>query len=112
MYEFKLPDVGEGIHEAEILRWLVNIGDTIEANQPILEIQTDKAVVEIPSPVSGTIAVFTYTLDAVGNRLSMYDLDGLTSYGYDDLYRLTQVSYPDHHRHCRRTKRAGSEANK
>jgi pyruvate dehydrogenase E2 component (dihydrolipoamide acetyltransferase) len=56
MYEFKLPDVGEGIHEAEILRWLVNVGDTIEANQPILEIQTDKAVVEIPSPVSGTIA--------------------------------------------------------
>ncbi|MCP4360175.1 MAG: RHS repeat-associated core domain-containing protein, partial [Chloroflexi bacterium] len=47
------------------------------------------------SPVSGSIAVFTYTLDAVGNRLSMTDLDGATSYTYDDLYRLTQVTYPD-----------------
>lgn len=56
MYEFKLPDVGEGIHEAEVLNWLVNVGDTIEVNQPILEIQTDKAVVEIPAPVGGKIA--------------------------------------------------------
>ena len=56
MYEFKLPDVGEGIHEAEVLQWLVKVGDTITANQVILEIQTDKAVVEIPSPVRGTVA--------------------------------------------------------
>lgn len=56
MYEFKLPDVGEGIHEAEILTWRVKVGDMVERDQPILEIQTDKAVVEIPSPVSGTIA--------------------------------------------------------
>lgn len=55
MYEFKLPDVGEGIHEAEILRWLVKPGDTVVADQPILEIQTDKAVVELPSPVGGTV---------------------------------------------------------
>ena len=47
------------------------------------------------SPVSGTIAAFTYTLDAVGNRLSMLDLEGFSSYQYDDLYRLTQVVYPD-----------------
>jgi pyruvate dehydrogenase E2 component (dihydrolipoamide acetyltransferase) len=56
MYEFKLPDVGEGIHEAEILKWLVKDGETVTQDQPILEIQTDKAVVEIPSPVGGTIA--------------------------------------------------------
>ncbi len=55
MFEFKLPDVGEGIFEAEILDWLVKEGDTIEQDQVILEIQTDKAVVEIPSPVAGTI---------------------------------------------------------
>jgi len=55
MYQFKLPDVGEGIHEAEILKWLVAEGDTVAVNQPILEIQTDKAVVEIPSPVAGTV---------------------------------------------------------
>ena len=56
MYEFKLPDVGEGIHEAEILKWLVKDGEAVTQDQPILEIQTDKAVVEIPSPVAGTIA--------------------------------------------------------
>jgi pyruvate dehydrogenase E2 component (dihydrolipoamide acetyltransferase) len=56
MLEFKLPDVGEGIHEAEVMRWLVNVGDTVERDQPILEIQTDKAVVEIPAPVAGIIA--------------------------------------------------------
>lgn len=56
MYEFRLPDVGEGIHEAEILTWRVKTGDTVKRDQPILEIQTDKAVVEIPSPVGGTVA--------------------------------------------------------
>ncbi|RME47065.1 MAG: 2-oxo acid dehydrogenase subunit E2, partial [Caldilineae bacterium] len=55
MFEFKLPDVGEGIHEAEILQWLVKEGDTVTLDQPILEIQTDKAVVEIPAPVAGKI---------------------------------------------------------
>ncbi len=55
MVEFKLPDVGEGIFEAEILEWLVKEGDTVEMDQTILEIQTDKAVVEIPSPITGTI---------------------------------------------------------
>ena len=56
MYEFKLPDVGEGIHEAEIAQWLVKVGDIVTLDQPILEIQTDKAMVEIPSPVAGKIA--------------------------------------------------------
>lgn len=56
MYEFKLPDVGEGIHEAEILRWLVKVGECVARNQPMLEIQTDKAVVQIPAPVAGVIA--------------------------------------------------------
>jgi pyruvate dehydrogenase E2 component (dihydrolipoamide acetyltransferase) len=55
VYEFKLPDVGEGIHEAEISRWLVTVGDTVILNQPLLEIQTDKAIVEIPAPVGGII---------------------------------------------------------
>ncbi|MEM7345737.1 MAG: 2-oxo acid dehydrogenase subunit E2 [Chloroflexota bacterium] len=55
MYEFKLPDVGEGLHEAEISRWLVKVGDVVAQDQIILEIQTDKAVVEIPAPVAGGI---------------------------------------------------------
>lgn len=53
--EFRLPDVGEGIHEAEIVRWLVDEGGQVEAFEPMVEVQTDKAVVELPSPVSGYI---------------------------------------------------------
>ncbi|HLS88611.1 MAG TPA: dihydrolipoamide acetyltransferase family protein [Sphingobacteriaceae bacterium] len=55
-YEFRLPDVGEGLHEAEIVRWLVKEGDSLAEDQPMVEIQTDKAVVEIASPVAGTVA--------------------------------------------------------
>ena len=54
-YEFRLPDVGEGIHEGEIVRWLVRPGDRVEEDQPLVEIQTDKATVEIPSPVAGRV---------------------------------------------------------
>ncbi len=56
MQEFKLPDLGEGMHEAEIARWLVKPGDTIKLDQPMVEVETDKALVEIPSPVSGRIS--------------------------------------------------------
>ena len=54
-YEFKLPDVGEGIVEGEIVQWLVQEGDHVEEDQPIVEVLTDKATVEIPSPLKGTI---------------------------------------------------------
>ncbi|QBS38319.1 2-oxo acid dehydrogenase subunit E2 [Thermaerobacter sp. FW80] len=54
-YEFRLPDVGEGIHEGEIVRWLVKPGDRIQEDQPLVEVQTDKATVEIPSPVAGVV---------------------------------------------------------
>ncbi|MGC8489197.1 MAG: biotin/lipoyl-containing protein, partial [Clostridia bacterium] len=54
-FEFKFPDVGEGITEGEIVRWLVAVGDTVALDQPLCEMQTDKAVVEIPSPRAGVI---------------------------------------------------------
>lgn len=54
--EFKLPDVGEGLHEAELLKWMVNEGDYVREDQPIMEVQTDKAAVEITSPVSAKVA--------------------------------------------------------
>jgi pyruvate dehydrogenase E2 component (dihydrolipoamide acetyltransferase) len=54
-YEFKLPDVGEGIHEGEIVKLHVKEGDTIQEFTPFAEVQTDKAVVEIPSPVTGVV---------------------------------------------------------
>lgn len=53
--QFKFPDVGEGITEGEIVRWLVKEGDEIKEDQDIAEIETDKAVVEMPSPYSGTV---------------------------------------------------------
>src|SRR3989344_7018908 len=55
VYEFKFPDVGEGIHEGEIVKWLVKEGDKVDADQPLGEIETDKAIVEMPSPKSGKI---------------------------------------------------------
>ncbi|MEK6892213.1 MAG: dihydrolipoamide acetyltransferase family protein, partial [Nanoarchaeota archaeon] len=54
-YEFKFPDVGEGIHEGEIVKWIVKEGDKVKADAPLGEIETDKAIVEMPSPKSGTI---------------------------------------------------------
>lgn len=53
--EFRLPDVGEGLHEAEIVRWLVKEGESVKEDQPLVEVQTDKVAVEIPSPMAGTI---------------------------------------------------------
>lgn len=53
--EFKLPDLGEGLADAEIVQWLVKPGDAIELNQPIVEVETEKAIVEIPSPFAGTV---------------------------------------------------------
>jgi pyruvate dehydrogenase E2 component (dihydrolipoamide acetyltransferase) len=55
-FEFKFPDIGEGIVEGEIVRWLVQEGESIEEDQPIVEVLTDKATVEIPSPLKGKIA--------------------------------------------------------
>ena len=54
--EFKLPDVGEGLTEADIVRWHVKPGDTVAINQIIVEIETAKAIVELPSPYEGTVA--------------------------------------------------------
>src|SRR5437899_4561100 len=56
MRQFKLPDLGEGLDEAEIVTWYVNEGDHVVTDQPLVSVETDKAVVEIPSPLSGRIA--------------------------------------------------------
>ncbi|MFH1256224.1 MAG: dihydrolipoamide acetyltransferase family protein [Candidatus Diapherotrites archaeon] len=56
VFEFRFPDVGEGITEGQLVKWLVKEGDRVKADQPIAEIETAKAVVELPSPRAGTIA--------------------------------------------------------
>ena len=56
MRQFTLPDLGEGLEEAEIVSWYVNEGDHVVTDQPLLSVETDKAVVEIPSPSNGRVA--------------------------------------------------------
>ena len=59
-FEFKFPDVGEGVTEGTIIKWKVKEGDKVEADQPLAEIETDKAVVEPPSPKKGVILKLTH----------------------------------------------------
>jgi len=78
-YEFKLPDIGEGIHEGEILKWFVKEGDEIEEDDTLCEVQNDKSVVEIPSPVEGTVLkihVEEDTVAIVGDTLITLDVEG------------------------------------
>lgn len=59
MYEFKLPDLGEGVHEGEILKWHVKDGAAIQEDEPLVDIETDKAAITIPSPRTGKIVSLT-----------------------------------------------------
>jgi pyruvate dehydrogenase E2 component (dihydrolipoamide acetyltransferase) len=75
--EFKLPDLGEGIHEGEVLSVLVSVGDAIKEGDLILEVETDKAAVEIPSPFTGTvkeIRVKVGDVIKVGDVLMTFDV--------------------------------------
>ncbi|MFB6221571.1 MAG: biotin/lipoyl-containing protein, partial [Halolamina sp.] len=54
--EFKLPDVGEGIAEGELVSWMVSVGDTVSEGDIVAEVETDKALVEVPSSYDGTVA--------------------------------------------------------
>jgi len=58
-FEFRLPDIGEGVVEGEIVSWKVAVGDTVAEDQPLVEVMTDKATVEIPSPTAGTVTSIT-----------------------------------------------------
>src|SRR3569833_2069087 len=55
MFEFRLPDIGEGVVEGEVVKWRVKAGDPVREDQPMVEVMTDKATVEIPSPKAGVI---------------------------------------------------------
>lgn len=82
-FQFKLPDIGEGIHEGEIVKWFIKPGDKVQEDDVLCEVQNDKAVVEIPSPVAGTVEevlVEEGTVATVGQVLVTFDAPG-----YEDL---------------------------
>ncbi|BDV30501.1 dihydrolipoamide acetyltransferase family protein [Microbacterium terricola] len=75
--DFRLPDLGEGLPEAELVQWLVAAGDEVTLNQPIAEVETAKAVVELPSPYAGTVSALHAApgdVVAVGAVLISFDL--------------------------------------
>ena len=78
-FVFKLPDIGEGVAEAEIVKWLVAVGDKVTEDQPLVEVLTDKASVEIPSPRAGVVARLGGAEGAtvpVGNMLIEIEVTG------------------------------------
>jgi 2-oxoisovalerate dehydrogenase E2 component (dihydrolipoyl transacylase) len=84
--EFKLPDVGEGMHEGEIVRFLVNEGDLVKLDQPIIEVQTDKVTVELPSPAAGTIVRFPVAVGVtvpVGEVVVVIETEAMVSSSAD-----------------------------
>ncbi|HWH28774.1 MAG TPA: dihydrolipoamide acetyltransferase family protein [Mycobacteriales bacterium] len=76
--QFRLPDLGEGLTEGEILQWMVAVGDTVTLNQPIVEVETAKAAVEVPSPFAGVVLEIHHeagtTVD-VGSPIITFDTD-------------------------------------
>ena len=81
-FEFKMPDIGEGIYEGEIVKWFIEKGDEIEEDDVLCEIQNDKAVVEIPSPVEGTVLEVHFEegeVATVGETLISFDAEGYES---------------------------------
>ncbi|MEJ1230096.1 MAG: dihydrolipoamide acetyltransferase family protein [Galbitalea sp.] len=75
--DFAMPDLGEGLTESELVAWHVAVGEPVELNQPIAEIETAKAIVQLPSPFAGTISqlyVEPGTVVAVGARLVAFEL--------------------------------------
>jgi 2-oxoisovalerate dehydrogenase E2 component (dihydrolipoyl transacylase) len=78
-FEFRLPDIGEGIAEAEIVAWHVKVGDTIAEDQGLADMMTDKATVEMESPVSGTVVALAGEIGdrvAIGSTLAVIEVAG------------------------------------
>ena len=76
MFEMTLPDPGEGLLEAEVVSWLVGVGDTVEVNDIVVEIETAKSLVELPAPVAGVVAellVDEGAVVAVGSVIARFD---------------------------------------
>lgn len=78
-FEFKLPDIGEGVVEGEIVEWMVAVGDVVKEDHPILSVMTDKATVEIPAPCDGTVTSMVGEagdIIPVGGVCIVFDVEG------------------------------------
>ena len=78
-FEFKLPDIGEGVVEGEVVEWMVAVGDTVKEDDPILSVMTDKATVEIPAPCDGVVASIVGEAGdilPVGGVCIVFDVEG------------------------------------
>jgi 2-oxoisovalerate dehydrogenase E2 component (dihydrolipoyl transacylase) len=78
-FEFKLPDIGEGVVEGEIVEWMVAVGDVVKEDDPILSVMTDKATVEIPAPCDGTVTSMVGDagdIIPVGGVCIVFDVEG------------------------------------
>src|SRR5215210_2415904 len=87
-YEFKLPDIGEGIAEAEIVAWHVKLGDRIEEDQPLADMMTDKATVEMETPVAGKVVELAGEVGdqiAIGSVLAVIETDGVSADAVDSI---------------------------
>jgi 2-oxoisovalerate dehydrogenase E2 component (dihydrolipoyl transacylase) len=79
IFAFKLPDIGEGVVEGEVVEWMVSVGDTVKEDDPILSVMTDKATVEIPSPTDGVVKSIVGepgAILAVGQVCIEFETDG------------------------------------
>jgi len=79
IFEFKLPDIGEGVVEGEVVEWMVSVGDSVKEDDPILSVMTDKATVEIPSPTDGVVKSIVGepgSILAVGQVCIDFETDG------------------------------------
>ena len=86
-FNFKLPDLGEGIVEAELAEWHVKVGDTVEEGDVFVDIMTDKATVVVPAPVDGTITKLVGTAGdmlVVGSVIAVFEVEGDGNSAGDD----------------------------
>ena len=82
LIDYKLADVGEGIAEAEVIEWLVAVGDSVKEDQPVVVVETDKSQIEIPAPVTGIVKSLGAKVGdvlAVGSNLMQIEASGAIS---------------------------------
>ena len=96
-FKFRMPDIGEGIHEGEIVKWFIKPGDEVQEDDLLCEVQNDKAVVEIPSPVKGKveeILVGEGTVAIVGDVLVVFDAPGYENLSFKGDHNDEEIEEP------------------